>query len=289
MIDFSMADARALLPRRNADSHKGQFGHVLLIAGSRRYAGAAILATRAALRSGVGLVTLAIPEALQPVVAPAVPEAITAPLPACKEGGFAHAATEEALALLAPATALVMGPGLGQSPETMAFAQILALVAPVPAVLDADALNALAANPGALSEAVGPRIITPHPGEAGRLLRLSAADVQEHRSAALQRLATIATVAVLKGHHTLIAAHGGVSWRNSTGNHGLAKGGTGDVLAGLIGGLLAQGMRPSDAACLGVFVHGLAGDIAARRHSARGMTASDLVEALPDAWRAIEG
>lgn len=289
MREIEQAFVKGVIPERAVDAHKGTFGHLFVLAGSRGFTGAARLVCEAAMRAGTGLVTLGIPRPLADCMAAALTEAMTFPLAATHTESLAKDGLEPALTFARDKQAVVIGPGLSQHPSTFAFVLAFAKRCPAPMVIDADALNALATCPDALHGAAVPCIITPHPGEMARLLQTSNAEVQRDRaSAAIEAARRFRSVAVLKGHRTLIATPEGELFANTTGNAGLAKGGTGDVLAGLIGGLLAQGMTARDAAMLGVYLHGWAGDVAAERHTQRGMTAMDVVHALPEAWRALE-
>ncbi len=264
-----------LLPKRPRDGHKGTFGTVLVVAGSDGMAGAAVLAATAALRGGAGLVQVALPRALQPVLAVAVPCATTLVRSAAN-----------VLAAAVRCQAIVAGPGLGATPSTRALVRTLLAVPDVPRVLDADACNVLAPLPKTRALASrGPLVLTPHPGEAARLLGCTTADVQRDRPAALRALcARSGGVVVLKGAHTLVG-DGVRCFTNRTGNPGMATGGSGDVLAGLLGALLAQGMAPFDAACLAVHVHGAAGDRVASRLGEAGLIASDLPLAIAEELR----
>jgi NAD(P)H-hydrate epimerase len=258
------------LPQRPRDAHKGTFGTVLVVAGSDGMLGAAILCARGALRGGAGLVQAALPAELRAPFTVAVPAATT-----LVRGG---AALQRAVAA---ATAVVVGPGLGAGPRTRALVLAVLRAARGPVVLDADALNALAPLRAALPGAAA-KVLLPHPGEAGRLLGSSAAAVQRDRRAAVAALAArSAGVAVLKGAGTLVC-DGERLFRNATGNPGMATGGSGDVLAGLVGALLAQGMAPFDAACLGVHTHGRAGDRVAARLGRTGLCAEDLPLAIAE-------
>lgn len=295
MIETLSASAVAkLLPARAPGAHKGHFGHVLVLAGARGYVGAARLVTEAALRSGAGLVTLAVPEPLLDAASIGLSEAMTHPLPADDAGVFAACGTGAAASLAKARDAVVLGPGLTTLDGPARFVYgVLALAPAVPLLLDADALNIMAASReefvAVLRARTGPCVITPHPGEAARLLGVSIAEIQADREAAVQRLLQWGVeVVVLKGHKTLIGVAGGALAINTTGGNGLAKGGSGDVLAGLIGGLLAQGARPYDAARLGVYLHGLAGDLAQAQHSARAMLARDLLGHFGAAWKKLE-
>jgi hydroxyethylthiazole kinase-like uncharacterized protein yjeF len=261
------------LPTRRAAAHKGDFGTVLVVAGSTTMLGAAVLCASAALRGGAGLVRVALPPALLPLLPLAVPAATTVP----RRRGELRAAA-------AAASALVIGPGLGATRTTAALVRALLAAARVPIVLDADALNVLAPLRRPL-RASAPLVLTPHPGEAARLLGTTSAAVQADRGAALQELCRRSgAVVVLKGAGTLVG-DGRRRFENRTGNPGLATGGSGDVLAGLLAALLAQGMAPFAAACLAVHVHGRAGDRVARRLSQPGLGAVDLPLAIAEELR----
>jgi len=280
---------RSLLPERPAHGHKGTFGHVFIVAGSRGFTGAAKLACEAASRSGVGLVTVGVPRPLGDVVAESLVEAMSFVLPATEAESLAADALEPALEFAASKQAVVLGPGLSQHPETRAFVLEFVKRCPVPMLIDADGLNALSTKPETLLAAAGPRILTPHPGEMARITGKATGDIQKNREAVASNFAaTYGCVAVLKGYRTVVADAEGRALVNPTGNAGLASGGTGDVLAGLAGGLLAQGMTGMDAALAGVYVHGLAGDIAAAAMTERGMVASDVIHAIPEAWQRVE-
>jgi NAD(P)H-hydrate epimerase len=270
-----------LLPPRPRDAHKGTFGHVLVIATSRGKTGAGLLAAEAAGRVGAGLTTLAVPASLLPVLESRVWEAMTTALP---DGGDGSAAVGDGRALdtaLAGRAAVVCGPGLGQAPLTRALVAEVVRRTPVPLVLDADGLNCVAGT-GLLTERPAPTILTPHPGEMARLLGTDVPGVQRDRLRAARTLAeAVRAVVVLKGAHTVIAAPDGGVAISPTGNPGMASGGTGDVLAGVLGGLLAQGLAPFDAAVLGVFAHGAAADAVAARQGEVGLLARDVVAELP--------
>jgi hydroxyethylthiazole kinase-like uncharacterized protein yjeF len=277
-------DLRALLPPRPFASNKGTFGHLLVLAGSEGKTGAATLTSEAALRAGAGLVTLGIPASLNDILEVKITEAMTIPLP---EAVGTRALGKTALApikgFLGEKFTLAIGPGLGIHPETRELVCRLVHDLPQPMVIDADGVNNLAADSTCLEGAAGPRILTPHPGEMARLLGLSVPEVQARRlDIARETAARFGITLVLKGAQTLVAAPDGRVSLNSTGNPALASGGTGDVLTGLIGGFLAQGLTPWDAARLGVYLHGLASDIFVSRHGPRGMIAGDLLRIFPD-------
>lgn len=288
---ITAAGLKPLLRARPRNSHKGTFGHVLVVAGSRGMTGAAVLAARAALKAGAGLVTVACPATERQLVALALPEVMTFGA-AARNGSFALKAAGQVAALVkAKKIDLVLiGPGLSSAGEAPAFAVKLLKLLRLPVVADADALNAAAAA-GRFPKAFVPGIITPHPGEAGRLLGAAVT----HRPAAAAALALMAGgVAVLKGAGTLIS-DGRSVLQNTTGGPALAKGGTGDVLAGLCAGFLVQaglarGFSLATAfksAALAVYLHGLAGDLAAKKFTERGVLASELINFLPAALRRL--
>jgi NAD(P)H-hydrate epimerase len=292
--EMNADDIAALMPSRPKDGHKGSFGHLFVLSGSRGFTGAARLVCESAYRSGVGLVTLGIPKPLADILAASLREAMTLALPSTETESLSHAGLAHALVFAQGRDAVALGPGLSLHPETVHFAREMVEQCTVPMVVDADGLNALAVGGpfrgfGADAPA-GPRVFTPHPGEMARLTGLSAADINHARAkTAMASAAAWNTVVVLKGHGTIVAAPDGRAACCPTGGSGLAKGGSGDVLTGIIGSLLAQGMNAFDAARLGVYAHGLAGDHAARRMTPRGMIAGDVIEALPAAWRELEG
>jgi ADP-dependent NAD(P)H-hydrate dehydratase / NAD(P)H-hydrate epimerase len=270
-----------LLPPRRPDAHKGSFGHVLVIAGSRGKTGAALLAAEGAARAGAGLTTLAVPAAVQPGLEARVLEAMTAALPDAGDGAAALGDGRAVDALLEGRAAIVCGPGLGTRDETRALVAHVVRHAKAPLVLDADGLN-LVARHAVLRERPGPTIVTPHPGEMARLAGTDVAAVQADRLRAARTFAERErVVVVLKGARTVVASPDGSAAICPTGNPGMASGGTGDVLAGIIGGLLAQGLAPHGAATLGVFAHGAAGDAVAAAHGEIGLLARDLLAELP--------
>lgn len=277
------ADAIARLAPRKADTHKGSYGHVLVVAGSRGKTGAAALAAIAALRAGAGLVTVATrPDALASVQAHA-PELMGVELPA---GGALGAGDLDALLAAADGKdALVIGPGIPRDEGTTELLGQLLEKLEIPWVIDADGLNALAGRLDLLKSAKGRVVLTPHPGEMARLSGKGTADVQKARLETARDLATRYGVAVaLKGARTVLALPDGRAFINPTGNPGMATGGTGDVLSGVCGGLAAQGLSIEDAALVAIFAHGLAGDLAARRTGQLGLMASDLLSGLCEVW-----
>jgi NAD(P)H-hydrate epimerase len=273
------------LPARSPESHKGDFGHLLLVAGSDGMSGAAVLAARAAVRAGVGLVTLAVPDGIRAECHAGCLEAMTIALGSRGESAALPAHVEALLDAVSSRDALAVGPGLGAAEETRAALRDLVVRSRLPLVLDADGLNAFAGRVDDLAAREGELVLTPHPGELARLLGTSAAAVQRDRLAAAREGAARArAVVVLKGHQSLVAEPDGDVSINLTGNPGMATGGSGDVLTGVIGALLAQAFESSAAARLGVFLHGLAGDLAAAQVGERSLSASDLVDHLPAAF-----
>lgn len=271
------------LAPRKADSHKGDFGRVLVIAGSKGMCGAAVLCGSAALRGGAGLVTVACPESCWSIVASGNPCLMTLPLPDGRNE-LQNVINEK----IAAADVVVVGPGLGRSKEVVASVNHISLTVSVPVVIDADALNAFDRSTDIHGQHAGPRILTPHPGEFARLLGISTADVQSRREQLTVEFAKrFGLVLVLKGHETLVC-DGDRIYRNTTGNPGMATAGSGDVLAGLIGALIGQGLAPFDAAQLGVFVHGRAGDLARDHFGEVSLIASDLLDYLPMAFQSIQ-
>jgi NAD(P)H-hydrate epimerase len=277
-------DLRSVYPRRKAAAHKGDFGHVLLVGGAKGYSGAITLATRAALRSGAGLVSVCTPESIAPVVAGAAPEAMVRAAAQTETGSLSADAWTGAEDF----DAVLLGPGLTRSEATRALVDRVLDECNAPLVLDADALSVLAGEPERLRDAQGPVVITPHPGELASLAGCSSDDVQMDRLAAVTSMAErMNGTVVLKGAGTLIAHPGETSWVCGCGNPGMATGGTGDVLAGLMTGLVGQGFGPQTAARMAVYVHARAGDVVAMRKSQAGLTAGDLVEEIPYAFREL--
>jgi NAD(P)H-hydrate epimerase len=275
-----------ILPPRPRDSHKGRFGFVLVIAGSRGMAGAAALCGASALRSGAGLVRVASPAEVQPVVASFEPSYMTYPLPDDADGliRFEHA-RPILTRLVAPADVVAVGPGLGQSDGIRQLLRYLITETDKPLVIDADGLNALDGQTDLVRILKRPTVITPHPGEFARLVGCDIATVQSDR---INQAATFAAqaeslVVVLKGAGTVVT-DGRRYFINSTGNPGMATGGTGDVLTGVIAALLGQKLPAFEAAQLGAHIHGLAGDIARDQNGEIGLVAGDIVDALPDAF-----
>ncbi len=277
------------LLRRKADSNKGDYGHIFILAGSRRYSGAAVLCAEAAMRSGAGLVTLGIPKGINNAVIKIKPrEAMTLPLPETKEGTLHSSGYKEIEKFIKKIDALVIGPGLTLNKSTQDLAFSIMLRAEKPIVVDADAINAVAWDLNMLFLFRGlsgaERILTPHPGEMGRLLKISAAEVQNNRKKIAREFSNCYPVTlVLKGHQTIVAKQEHKLYTNKTGNPGMSTAGSGDVLAGMIAAFLGQGLDAFNAAKYGVYLHGLAGDIAAKEKTQISLIASDIIAKIPEA------
>jgi NAD(P)H-hydrate epimerase len=279
--------AREWLPARRPDAHKGSCGTVLALAGSAGLTGAAFLTSLSAMRSGAGLVYLGIPESLNDIMEAKLTEVITKPLPETRNRTLSLQAMERIEKLTGKADALVIGPGLSAHPETAELVQSVIRSINLPAVLDADGLNALATRPELLS-CQAPLILTPHYGELSRLMKVEISQIKAGPlKYALEAAKQFNHVIVLKGAPTVTALPDGRAWINPTGNSGMATAGSGDVLAGLIAGLLAQGLAPERAAVLGVYLHGLAGDLAAAGKTEYCMLAGDILDALPEAYKKL--
>ena len=273
-----------LLPPRSPQTHKGDVGRVFLLAGSMGMSGAAALCTMGALRVGAGLVTLGIPKSLHDPMVEKLTEAMLKVLPETKEGSLSLQALPELASTMERMEAIGIGPGLSQQPQTKELVRRLLPAVRKPLVLDADGLNALAEEVDVLKKLLLPIILTPHPGEMARLIRQSSDEVQRDRQrTAVEFAKTYRVVVVLKGHETVVASFDGSSYINETGNPGMASGGAGDVLTGMITGLLGQKLGLFEAACLGAYLHGLAGDLAAAERGQVGLIASDIVDRIPQA------
>ncbi|MGR3220573.1 MAG: NAD(P)H-hydrate dehydratase [Candidatus Anammoxibacter sp.] len=282
------------LPRitsRNPDSHKGDYGRVFVIAGSTGFTGAAYLCSKAALRAGAGLVTLGIPESLNAIMETKLTCVMTLPLAQTGAGTLAKAAKAKILDFSKNYDVIVIGPGLSQHPETKELVISLLQEVNLPIVLDADGLNAIAGKLHLLNSAQNSLVLTPHPGELARLMGLgSTADVQNDRISIAKEFINIACqnkkneiVLALKGTGTIVINDDNM-YTNTTGNPGMASGGTGDVLSGIIAALIGQRFTAFEAARLGVYIHGLAGDIATKEKGEISMIATDIIDCLPNAF-----
>ncbi len=289
-LSYIMEDEAALmLPRRAPDSHKGDFGKLFVLAGSEGYTGAASLTAESGLRSGAGLVILGCPSGLNDILEQKLTEVMTKRLPEVrKRRCLALRGLGEVREMVKWADAVAVGPGIGTYHETRDLIFRLISKLDKPAVFDADALNVLAKNMDYLKNRSAPLVISPHPGEMSRLTGKSIEQIQQHRiEIALEFADEFNLVCVLKGAPSVIAAPSGQAWINSTGNEGMATAGSGDVLTGLIGGFLAQGMMDIDAAVLGCYVHGAAGDLAYESLGSHGMIAGDILRMAPLALRRL--
>lgn len=290
LVDEAMVASK--LPARPPDAHKGTFGTAVVIAGSLGLTGAAAMASEAALRAGAGLSTLACAASLQDIMATKLTEVMTRGLPETDARSISSAAVDPTLDLVEKGDSVTLGCGLGTHPDTCEFVHRLVKSVRKPMIIDADGLNALSKDIATLQGDHGDLVLTPHPGEMSRLLGTSTEAVQSNRMDAVKQAASrFHCVVVLKGARTLISEPSGKVFINPTGGPGLATGGTGDVLAGAIGGLLAQGLSQLDAAICGAFIHGRAGDISADELGAAGVIAGDVLRALPAAlkelWSAV--
>jgi NAD(P)H-hydrate epimerase len=289
MSDLQMITAIPRVPLRPRDAHKGTFGRVVIVAGSAGMSGAAALAGMGALRGGAGLVQVAVPAPAAAIVAGHHPCYMVAAMPADDDGLLAGVALAPLLKLVEDASAVAAGPGLGRSDGIAAVVRGLCDQAACPLLLDADALNVLGPWPGAWKGRTAPTVLTPHPGEFARLTGSDTASVQSARlERAREFVVRVGGVLLLKGAGTVVT-DGTRGYVNTTGNPGMATGGSGDVLSGLIAALLARGMPAFDAACLGAYLHGRAGVIVAARHGEDGLIATDILAALPEAFRSGNG
>ena len=272
---------RPELERRNPLSHKGDYGKVLSVCGSKKYPGAAFFAASGAVRIGTGLVTCAFPDSAYPAIASKLNEPIMMPLPCCEEGFLARGAIEPLIAAAEKTDCMLVGCGLGNTLGTSSVVEELLKGTSCPTVIDADGINIISANINMLEAVRGRAIITPHPGEMAKLLRLTVEQVQTNRIVLAKAVAKqFGIVVVLKGANTVIS-DGEKVYVNRTGNAGMARGGSGDLLAGIIAGLVAQGYTLMQAATLGVYIHGACGDVAAKTISEAGMTPTDMINILP--------
>jgi NAD(P)H-hydrate epimerase len=291
-LKLEVIEKQALMPyfkRRQRDSHKGTYGHLLILAGSLGKTGAAVMAGKAALRAGAGLVTVGTAQSCLPIIARSMMELMTEPLPETKEKTIAKEAVSKAVKLLPTKDALLIGPGISTHPSTADFVLSLLSKVKCPVVIDADALNVLAGHLDVLKSLAGRAVLTPHPGEFARLLGLSVKNVLDNRLELLPQFAEKYRVyLVLKGYRTLIANPRGKVYINPTGNPGMASGGSGDVLSGMIASLIIQEKDVLGATLAAVYLHGLSGDIGADRLGERSLVAGDLIRYLPQALKMME-
>lgn len=279
-----------MLPKREAESNKGDYGKLLILSGCVEMGGAALMCTQAALRCGAGLVTLATSKSLIATAFPHIMEAVTLPMRETESGQISESNLPDLLKRLQRSTACVIGPGLGNTTSTQLLVTQLLEESETPIILDADGINILSLNNNKeiLKKRKCDVILTPHPGEMARLCGKSIEEIQKNREqTAYEFSKEYRVVLVLKGHETLVALPDGSIFQNTTGNPGMARGGSGDVLAGMIGSFAAQGIPLYQAAVLGVYLHGLAGDLCAEKYTEYGMTARDLIGMIPEAFQAF--
>jgi ADP-dependent NAD(P)H-hydrate dehydratase / NAD(P)H-hydrate epimerase len=277
-----------IMPARNANSNKGDFGRVLLVTGSTGMTGSGCLASMAALRSGAGLVYTGVPKSLAPIYSSALTEPIILPLEDNGSGILSVECAEQILGQMKRMSVAAIGPGLTASNGISEIVRRIIRGSTIPLVLDADALNVIGGNTDILKGLGIQVVLTPHPGEMARLTGLSIQDIQADRIGTAKTFAADhGVIVVLKGSRTIIALPNGQVYVNSTGNAGMATAGAGDTLTGIIAGLLAQGVDAGDAAAAGVFLHGLAGDAAADRLGMHGMVAGDIIDSLPQAIKSV--
>lgn len=273
---------------RKREAHKGDFGRLLILAGSRGMTGAAHLAAMAALRTGAGLVTLGVPERVYPVLARREAEVMVRPFASTAAGTFALGAARPVLEFLKNQDVFAIGPGLSQNPGTQKFVKKIIRETQVPVVIDADGLNALKGETKILKACRGRAVLTPHPGEFQRVFEKTPGDSGALRKKVASEIAKkFGVILVLKGHRSVVAAPSGEVFVNFTGNPGMATAGTGDVLTGMIAALIGQGFSLWDAARFGVYLHGFAGDLAVKKTGEASLVAGDILDFLPRAIRSI--
>lgn len=278
-----------ILAPRYEDTHKGTYGHLFILAGSPGKSGAAVLVALGAQRSGTGLVTVGVPKSLNPIMEQKTTEAMTEPLPETNLETLGPESLERAMKIAGEKkTAIAIGPGISTTDETREFLYEIIRESELPMLIDADAITLVSDNPKILNESQAPIVLTPHPGEMSKLAKITTEEIQADRINAARNFSTKFKVyLVLKGARTVISTPEGEIYINTTGNPGMSSGGMGDVLSGIIGGLLAQGLDPVEACKLGVFVHGLAGDIVCEQNGEAGIIATDVANILPQAIREI--
>ncbi|MCX5693336.1 MAG: NAD(P)H-hydrate dehydratase [Candidatus Omnitrophica bacterium] len=280
---------RGLLKKRPRDSHKRDFGSIFILAGSRGLTGAAALCSNAALRSGAGLVMLGIPASLNSAMSAKLIEVMTLSLAETKESTLSLKAENDILKKAKNSDVVVLGPGLSQYPETRKLINRLILRIKKPMVLDADALNAISRSTSILKKIKSNYVVTPHPGEMSRLINKSLEYIKNNRLIVAKQFShDYNAVIVLKGAGTIVAGPDGKYYINTTGNPGMATAGSGDVLTGIIAGFLGQRLDMFNAARLGVYVHGLAGDLAAKDKGETGLIAGDILEKIPYAIKQVQ-
>jgi len=285
---MNIRDAISSFPKRSPDAHKGVFGHVLVIAGSSGYTGAAYLTAQAAALSGSGLVTLAVGKSIFPVMAAKLTEVMVRPFFETRDWSLSLLAEKELISFSDKTNVLAIGPGISRNKETQSLVRDIITKIEKPAVLDADGINACAGHLDVIKGAGSRLVLTPHEGEMAHLLGQDIKDISQNRKdVALRFAGEYNTVLVLKGHKTVVTGPTGDIYVNETGNVGMATGGSGDVLTGMIASFIGQGADPFTAAVLGVYFHGLAGDLALKDKGALSLLATDILNKLPEALKAL--
>jgi len=287
-MSVSINDAIRKFPKRKLDAHKGDFGHALVIAGSAGYTGAAYFTSQAAVLSGAGLVTLAVGRSIYDIMAAKLNEAMVRPFFETSAFSLSLLAEKELLIFADKVNVAAVGPGISQNKETAHLVRNLISKMNKPIVLDADGINAVVGHLDLLKNAKSSLVLTPHPGEMSRLTGKDISEIQNNRkNIALEFAREYNTILVLKGARTVVAAPNGDVYENQTGNPGMATGGTGDVLTGMIAGFAAQGLDLFTASILGVYFHGLAGDIAVKEKGVLSLLATDLLNRLPEVLKTL--
>lgn len=285
---MNINDAISNFPKKGPEAHKGDFGHVLIIAGSSAGTGAAYLTSQAAARSGSGLVTLAVGRSIFPIMTVKLTEVMVRPFFETRDWSLSLLAEKDMINFSDKADVLAIGPGISQNKETQNLVRNLIAKVVKPIVLDADGINACVGHLDTLKDAKSKLVLTPHEGEMARLLGIDVNDISQNRKdIALKFTSEYNAVLVLKGHKTVVAAPGGDIYVNETGNAGMATGGSGDVLTGMIASFIGRGTEPFTAAVLGVYFHGLAGDIARKERGVLSLLATDILNKLPEALKAL--
>ncbi len=277
------------LPKRKANAHKGDAGKLFVIAGSPGFTGAAYLCSMPALLGGAGVVTLAIPEGLNAIMETKLTEVMTLPLPQTKDGTLAISALPIIMNAIDRFNCVAIGPGVSLNKETSMLVKSLVKDLRIPIVIDADALTILSENLEILRDSKAPIIITPHPGELSRLLHITKVNLKDRLELNREISKNIGKISVLKGARTLISNPEGETFINMTGSPAMATAGSGDVLVGLISSLIVQGVNLFDAAIMGTYLHGLAGDIASEEVGQRSLIATDIMNEIPKTFLRIEG
>jgi len=285
---MNIKDAISSFPKKGPESHKGDFGRILVIAGSSAGTGAAYLTSQAAALSGSGLVTLAVGKSIFPVMTVKLTEVMVRPFFETRDWSLGLLAEKEIINFSDTTDALAIGPGISRNKETQNLVRNLIAKVAKPVVLDADGINSFVGHLDMLKEAKSKLVLTPHEGEMARLLGIEVNDISQNRKdVALKFASEYNTVLVLKGHNTVVASPSGDIYVNETGNVGMATGGSGDVLTGMIASFIGRGTEPFTAAVLGVYFHGLAGDIAVKEKGVLSLLATDILNKLPEALKAL--